>query len=122
MKIGRWKRRYGTQDLMEELVRAIAEVVEPGNWDFELSKPPPTGLAKHTSGLYRSDDSRVARVRNWRKNRLLIVAPDYFHRQVAEPGRATLPTAEYFETRATAQPGLAVVGIEQNRSGTSVVR
>jgi hypothetical protein len=120
LKIGDFRKRYGTQDLMEELIRAIAEVVEPGNWNFELSKPPPTGLAKHTSGPYQSDENRVATVRNWRKNRLLIVAPDYFHRQVAGPGRVTVPSAKHFELRATTQPGMAVVGIDENRRGPSI--
>ena len=106
---------------MEELVRAIAEILEPGNWDFELSRPPPTTPAKQTFGPYRSDDHRIARIRQWRDNQLIIVAPDYFHRQIGGSGRAIMPTIESLNDRAVPQPGVTVVGLDTRAKSSSIL-
>lgn len=126
VKIGRWQPRWDGRQLLEELIRAIVEVVDPGNWDFELSSPPPTGRWRGVHGRgsggtpYHSGSGKVARIRQWSDKQLMVIAPDYFHRQVSGMGSVQVPRASYPEERTTAQPGIRCTRIDMKSAAAAV--
>ncbi len=78
--------------LSAEIVEAIVELVEPGNWDYgqgddlgdditQQGVPPPGEAPPVPMGVGRPAPGKIARIRVWREY-VVIDAPDFIHRQV----------------------------------------
>jgi hypothetical protein len=87
---GGTERRKAPEELIQELAEGIVETIEPGNWDYGQDydeDDPETELARsgHVQGPWQVDVAiridKIARLRIW-QDRLLIIAPDYIHRQI----------------------------------------
>jgi hypothetical protein len=99
--------RLSTRGAAEELIRAFSEVIEPGNWDYELRAAPALGpdardRMRLDPGAYRSDDRRVAQMRSWKTNALIVNAPDFFHRRIGGYGTPIAPDLDRARDRIEA--------------------
>jgi len=78
------------EELIQEIAEGIVETIEPGNWDYGQNNDaddPESELARNgfVQGPWQVDvvtrTDKIARIRIW-QDRLLIIAPDYIHRQI----------------------------------------
>jgi hypothetical protein len=84
---GSYTARKKPELLLEELVEMIVEVVEPGNWDYGQQEIDDLGDEEDdgdAASIRRPsiDRTKIARLRVY-EDKLVIVAPDFIHRQVA---------------------------------------
>lgn len=124
--------RWDDQQLAMEIVRLIVETVEPGNWDygqdpatdpsdyreFERTRPAAPRYRDSDRGRAGPGDSvnphKVNIIRLYKTEHLVIVAPDYVHRQILDPPPAP-PPAPLSDDEIAARN-------ERARSGTGSIR
>ncbi len=80
--------RKQPEELIDEIIEGIIETVEPGNWDYgQFDTEADSELARsgHIAGPWQAappgQGGKIARIRFWRDT-VVIVAPDYIHRQI----------------------------------------
>jgi len=86
--------RRSDEALMDDLIRAIVDSVEPGNWDYGQ-----VGRSAYGSVNPSGGGAKIARIRSF-KRALVIRAPDFVHRQVAGYPRPIEPTPLTVQQRA----------------------
>jgi hypothetical protein len=123
--------RKRPEALIVEIAEGMIEVIEPGNWDYgQEDQNDDSELARndHIAGPWQaappSPGGKIARIRVW-QDTLVIVAPDYVHRQIGGYPKP-IPPAPLSEderrersTKASADGGHVVIHPIQGPGGAA---
>jgi len=93
--------RKRAEEAIDEIVRGVVELIEPGNWDYGQYDAYLEAVRKEDDARGRMvarPPPRIARLRVWR-DRIMIRAPDYIHRQVGGYPPAVAPDPPTEEER-----------------------